>query len=130
MNNANQIPIDLDWVTARAQCSLYKMFTELRNGIKDDIEQRNALRQEQERLCFEIGAQSANRFSVFRTSNKGTVPVDFSFENDEIIVADAGKEMFRLKVTLNNEGRCKFVLGGEEFEQWQVRRMALERLFF
>jgi hypothetical protein len=33
-------------------------------------------------------------------------------------------------ITLNNEGLCKLKVGETELDHWQVRRMALERLFF
>jgi hypothetical protein len=33
-------------------------------------------------------------------------------------------------LTLNNNGECRLRVKDEELEQWQVRRMALEELFF
>lgn len=36
----------------------------------------------------------------------------------------------RATITLNNEGRCMLKVDGEELEPWNVRRMALEDLFF
>jgi hypothetical protein len=42
-----------------------------------------------------------------------------------------GQNTFMIALTLNDEGRCKLsVDGGPQQEQWQVRRMALEGLFF
>jgi hypothetical protein len=32
--------------------------------------------------------------------------------------------------TINDEGKCRLKVGGIEREFWQVRRMALEALFF
>jgi hypothetical protein len=38
--------------------------------------------------------------------------------------------LFRASITLTNGGQCKLRVGEEELEQWQFRRMALEKLFF
>lgn len=126
----DNVPTNLDWVTARAECSLYKMFKELRNGVKQDVAKRNELRQEGERVRFEMGAESGKGFSVFREGPTGTEAMDFFFENTEIRVADPNNVLFRMTVTVSNDGRCKFVVDGKELEQWQVRKMALEKLFF
>jgi hypothetical protein len=52
-------------------------------------------------------------------------------EADHIRVSDdAGETKAQLRITFSNEGRCKLVEHGEELEQWQARRSALEGLFF
>ncbi len=56
--------------------------------------------------------------------------VEFNCEANRIVVRNQDRE-FSVTLTLNNEGRCKLrVDGAEELEQWQVRRIALEKLFF
>lgn len=37
---------------------------------------------------------------------------------------------FSATVTLNDSGRCKFRVGADELDQWQVLKRALEPLFF
>jgi hypothetical protein len=56
--------------------------------------------------------------------------VNFSLEGDEIVVCAGNEIILRATITLNNEGRCMLKVDDEELEQWQVRRMALEDLFF
>lgn len=124
-----KVPTDLDWVAVRMECSAYKMFKELKNGVREDVHKRNEGRQN-ESVVFELGAESGKGFSVFRSSNAGTEAIDFLFENNEVIVSDNQTTLFRATATVNDEGRCKFVVGNDELEHWQLRKKALEKLFF
>ena len=62
--------------------------------------------------------------------------VDFELGANGIVVRAVNekdsRELFVIDVTLNNEGFCRLTVSGKEgdFEQWQVRKMALEKLFF
>jgi hypothetical protein len=57
--------------------------------------------------------------------------VKFSIAEDCINVSsDADGKGRDYRITLSDEGRCKLTENGEEREQWQVRRSALEKLFF
>ena len=38
--------------------------------------------------------------------------------------------MFEVTLTFADEGECRLNVNGEDREFWQVRRMALEELFF
>jgi hypothetical protein len=37
------IPVELDWVNARAECSLGEMFKELELGVQEDVDSINSL---------------------------------------------------------------------------------------
>jgi len=53
------------------------------------------------------------------------------FVNAGAIEVAVGQTTFRFTVGINDEGRC--VLKDDEdkeYEQWQVRKLALEKLFF
>lgn len=125
-----EVPENLDWVNARAGCSMYKMFRELRNEVLEDIKKRNDARKEGERVRFDFGGDSGKGFSVFREGASGTACIDFTISDEGINVANAEQVMFTATITLNDQGRCLFMIGGKELEKWQVRRMALEGLFF
>ena len=60
--------------------------------------------------------------------------VDFIREQDRITVNyvtnSNAEKIFDASITLNNEGRCKLKVNEIELELWQVRRLALEKLFF
>ncbi len=66
---------------------------------------------------------------VFQAANS-TMKVEFNCEKDWISGNKCGKQ-FSITLTLNNKGQCRLRIdGGEELEQWQVRRIMLEELFF
>jgi hypothetical protein len=128
----NTIPRELDWVKARSECSIARVFSELYLGAKNDVEAINLTPIATDNIGspFDVHANpSGNSFVVFRTENIHRT-VKFRLGPDRIeIINQAGQ--FTITLTLNNEGRCKLkVNGGEELEQWQARRMMLEGLFF
>jgi hypothetical protein len=47
-----------------------------------------------------------------------------------IEVSGDGIKAFEATPTVNDEGKCRLKVNGIEREFWQVRRMALEKLFF
>jgi hypothetical protein len=125
------VPQNLDWVNARAACSLIHAFKQLEIDVEEDVKAANSV----QRLSFEaefkmIRNGAGNLFGVI--SGSSTKPaVRFLLTPNAINVSDgAGGHEFILGLTLNNEGRCNFLCDGKELEPWQVRRMALERIFF
>jgi len=129
----------LNWVKARAGCSLLNAFETLAEGAKRDSEEMTSLLGEHSRLVFSTYRPSKRRFSVARVDDPITnisSSVDFELGANEIVVYhmnnSANEVLFKVGVTLNNEGECRLKIAGQEaeLEQWQVRRMALEKLFF
>jgi hypothetical protein len=124
----NGIPRELDWVKARAACSLAQVFKELQLGVEDDVRTANVIR----KLTAdnEFGTKPINQgFVAYRIGL--TKNVRFFLETDRIEVHnDLTNEKHSLSLTLNEEGRCKLLSNGAEYEQWQVRKIALEGLFF
>ena len=127
----NGIPRELDWVKELAACSIVKVFNELRMGVEEDVKAANLVRRRSPRTEFRLIPNNANdAFTVLHDGGPGP-QVNFYLESNQIKIDDlASNQTFLVTLTLNNEGRCKLRINGEEFEQWQVRRMALERLFF
>ena len=134
-----QAPQTLNWVKARAECSLLNAFEELAEGAKEDAEEMTRLLGEQSRLVFSTYRPSKRRFSVARVDDPITnisSSVDFELEANEIVVyhmSNSGNEVvFRVGATFNNEGQCRLKITGldEELEPWQIRRKALEKFFF
>jgi hypothetical protein len=122
---------ELNWVKERAACSLGQVFSELHQGIQEDVREINLARQISAETAFEI-VQSGNGDAFIVKRRESIRPfVKFSKGRDLIEVSDdtaTPKSEFR--ITFSNEGRCKLMINGEEFEQWQVRRSTLEKLFF
>lgn len=122
-----------DWVTARKDCSLETIFEKLRLGVKGDVEKRQGFSGSTgdgfvEKFTF---VSIAERFSATFSTPIARRTVIFSLGNDCIHVSDeTDKELLRATVTLNNDKLCRLVINGEELEEWQFRKKALENLFF
>jgi hypothetical protein len=118
-----------DWVKALADCSLGQVFKDLERGIKRDVEAANAISTGEPR-SFAVSSEDGC-FSVTRSSSvELPLSVEFRMKHDGIEVSGDVPTDFTIGLTLNNEGLCMLKVNGGELEQWHVRRMALEDLFF
>jgi hypothetical protein len=125
-----------DWVKARAECSLAKVFQQIRLGVEGDVKSRNAQRPSIPSYVFETAIDDdAVVVIVKSTSDSGSLrfpqSVIFRLTDTSISVRDKNdKPMFEATLTLNDEGECRLKVGELELEFWQFRRRALEDLFF
>ena len=128
--------VAFDWVTARAHCSLFRMFKELEFGAREDVKIANSLCTAGDPYEFTVTDNSSGTmFAVFRQTKRTTSPapqksVDFHLEDKTILVKHAFTEDISATLTLDNDGHCKLRMKDQELEQWQFRRMALEGLLF
>jgi len=125
-------PQRFDWVKARADCSVLVVFNQLRLAVEEDIKIINVTPRPLEyQPSFGIRSNWAGDcFVVFQVENS-SLRVEFNCQRDYFEVTTQDNKQFKVTLTLNNEGRCKLrVDGGEELEEWQLRRMMLEDLFF
>jgi hypothetical protein len=134
-SHGSDVPMELNWVKARAECSLAQVFKALELAIKDDIEAVNSLTRVDAGTKFALVPYGGKRFSVVCEVNHfPSGSIDFSLSETEILVGCGADTIFRARLTLTDSGRCKLKLrvnGTElELEQWQFRRKALEDLFF
>lgn len=119
-----------DWVTERSSCSLPKVFKTLRLQVEEDVKSRNALRPNNFPYEFSI-AENASDFTVTLQAKDVRQSVIFSLSERAISVRDdKGNPMFAVTLTFTDEGKCRLNLNNQPRELWQVRRMALEELFF
>jgi hypothetical protein len=133
------LPTDetFNWVKERHACSLLVVFKSLEHGVREDVMTIESLTDPREDIHFEV-TSSSKQFSAMRIDDaiRGiSKSVDFRLSDDVITVHFTGSKggeqlLFTAGVTLDNEGQCKLRIGDESLEQWQVRRMALEKLFF
>lgn len=120
--------IKFDWVKARAACTLGQVLKELELGAKADIDVMKAVAPDR---TFKVS--SDGRFSVFETTGTTEIKaVDFEIRNGLIHVSQNGKTLLEASLTLDNQGQCKLKVRatGEELDQWQIRKIALEDLLF
>lgn len=125
-----------EWVSAKAKCTAAVMFERLRAGVKQDVEQRNALVGLDEQYRFEF-SEEGEAFDVARlegsrvTRAKVAGLVRFERAGPRIHVGSEDVDVdFTAILTLDPAGHCRFVVGEALYTEWEVRRMALELLFF
>ena len=127
----NGIPRELDWVKERAGCTIKRMFSLLHQAVEEDVKNVNQTCKFPEYYAFVIIlSQDGESFSVRRAET--TRPfVRFAIDRDIIKVSDdAGIRRLEYRIVLSDEGRCQLTENGTPLEQWQVRKTALEGLFF
>ena len=119
-----------DWVTKRSACSLPKIFKDLRVQIEEDVKTRNGLRPNNSPYEFSVTENGAD-FAVRLIAKDVRKAITFSLADHAISVRDdASNQMFEVTLSFNDGGDCKLYVNEQERDIWQVRRMALEDLFF
>ena len=129
-------PDDFNWVGAQAQCTAQSMFERLRTRVREDVQKRNALFDRRDRWKFEFFEEDGD-FEVERhvpsgaTGTRVTAVVRFAREGPRIHVQGDDIDVeFVAMVTLDVSGQCRFLVGEAMYSDWEIRRMALELLFF
>jgi hypothetical protein len=129
-NKAQKDVPGFDWVTERSQCSLPKVFYNLRNQVEEDVKTRNALRPENSPYEFSV-SEDIDGFSIVLQANEVRESVIFSLAGHAILVHDEkGNPLFEVIAAFSEDGKCKLFVNETERDSWQVRRMALEGLMF
>jgi len=132
---ANQPTDDFDWVAAQSNCSAALLFARLQETVAKDVERRNALAGAAQIWRFELHSEDEDRFEVSRTgarfSTARSAVVAFERVGPRINVSGDGVDLdFTIVVGLNNAGECRYFVGEAEYPGWEIRKMALEALFF
>lgn len=132
MASLELVPQKLNWVEARAACSVYKIFDDIQNGLDEDITAINKARKLDEDSQFSMSPLSGGTTVVI--SQSGVYPserVKIGIFEDYICAEDmkVGRK-WKATVRLNDAGRCVLWLDSVPIEQWQFRKMVLQRLFF
>jgi hypothetical protein len=125
---------DFDWVSAQAACSTAQMFQRLLDGARKDVEQREkAASDREDRWGFEVHSDDEDHFEVARTTNSGKAGAFVTFERvgPRINITGDGVdvELFAM-VGINHAGECRYFVGEVEYLGWEIRKMALDLLFF
>ena len=135
-------PDDFDWVAAQAKCSTQSMFEQLRARIRADVQHRNGVFDRDDHWRFEFH-DDGEEFEVTRLVSSGiggqrsgstprvTASVRFERTGPRIHVHGEDVDVeFVAVVTLDVTGQCRFAVGEAVYADWEIRRMALEQLFF
>ena len=126
---------EFDWVSAQSACTAEAMFERLRKGAEKDVEIRNRLSGPDD-VRYELH-DDGEQFEVSRVAQSGSSKpktvafVTFTREGRSINVTGDGVDVdFIAIVAVNHEGICHFFVGEIEYADWQIRKLALEHLFF
>jgi hypothetical protein len=126
---------DFDWVAAHSICTADAMFARLRAGAQKDVDRRNSL-DLHAKIRFELH-DDGDQFEVSRvvpsglSSSKTLAFVTFAREGRRIHISGDGVDVdFTAIVAVNDEGTCRLFVGEIEYAEWQLRKLALEHLFF
>ena len=126
----NESKPKFDWVTEKSACSLPKVFQELRVQIEEDVKTRNGLRPDNSPYEFSV-VEDGEEFTVLLEAGELERSVIFTLGKHTISVrGDQSDLKFDVKVSFTDRGECKLSIDGQEYDFWQVRRMALEELLF
>lgn len=125
-----------DWVTARSECSLKRVFMILAEVIDSDVKAANELKIQ--RTQFAVNRDGADKVIVIRSRQMGGEEIDtvtFQLRGDRIVVYPADARgprppLFSASASLNQDGECFVEVDGQPLKLWQVSRKALEDLFF
>jgi len=129
-------PEDFDWVSAQARCSAAETFERLRDGVKADVQRRNSLLVSGDGWKFEFD-EDDDGFEAVRVvaqrfiGSSGSAAVRFERIGPRIQIQGDGIDVdLTAVVTLDATGACRLVIGEAMYAEWEVRRLALELLFF
>jgi hypothetical protein len=125
---------DFDWVSAQGACTADQMFKRLLEGARKDVDRRNASGfGRNDGWRFEVHAEDEDRFEVSRVagSSKASAFVTFERDGPRINISGDGVdvELFAI-VSINPAGACRYFVGEHEYLGWEIRKLALDTLFF
>jgi hypothetical protein len=126
---------DFDWVSAQAQCNAPALFERLRTGVREDVQRRNRLLDDADPWRFEFDSED-DAFEVSRVTGSRTHPqvlavVTFELDGRRIHIHSEEIDVdMTAVVSLDLGGVCRFVVGEAIYADWELRRTALELLFF
>ena len=124
---------NFDWVTAQAGCSVEQMFQKLQDGARADVERRNgATFGRKDDWRFEFHEDEGEGFEVVRIGGSSMgAHVTFVREGTRIEISGDGVDVqITAIVGINPHGDCRYYVGEIEYLGWEVRKQALDLLFF
>ena len=132
------VPDVFNWVKARSECSLQKVFDDLVKVVKSDIQSFNEYR-EREGLSRSIKFNQVctTQFDVEVLPVTITRPRDESFaclmvslNGSSIEFFQGGNIVFSARPFLLDTGECLLEVNDKPYRLWQISRMAFEGFFF
>ena len=124
---------NFDWVSAQGACTAEQMFKTLQEGARQDVDRRNASGfGRNDGWRFEVNSDDDDHFEVSRVAgSKSSAFVTFERVGPRINISGDGVdvELFAI-VSINPSGQCRYFVGENEYLGWEIRKLALDTLFF
>jgi hypothetical protein len=125
---------DFDWVLAQSGCTTELMFKALLEGARKDVDRRNAVGfGRKDGWRFELHVEDDDNFEVTRIAGSSAASAFVTFERagPRIHVAGDGVDIeMTAIVSINPSGDCRYFVGENEYLGWEIRKLALDTLFF
>ena len=125
---------DFDWVTAQSKCTTALVFDRLRTHVRDDVQRRNGVFNRNDGWKFEFREDGDDFEAVRLTSDvRSNVLALVRFERHGRRIEVRGEEVdidLTAIVSIDATGLCRLVVGEVMYSEWEIRKMALEALFF
>ena len=136
-NDSLEAMASFNWVQARSECSVERVFQILAEVVDSDVKAANALNRRG--VTFHVNRDARGKLIVARNRDLGgfsdVTIVVFELEPGRIVVTRKtanidDKTLFSAAPSLNEQGQCLLEVAGDQLQLWQVSRRALEDLFF
>ena len=124
---------DFDWVSAQGGCTAEQMFAKLLDGARRDVDRRNAASfGRTDGWKFEVHVDDDDIFEVTRAGgSRASAFVSFERVGPRINITGDGVDVQLFAVvSINPSGQCRYYVGEQEYLGWEVRKLALDTLFF
>jgi hypothetical protein len=119
---------NFDWVTALSDCSIGEVFLRLKQQVEEDVKTRHGQLPRESDYGFRFMADG-DKFSAIVEGDQILKQVVFRRSGKAISVQGEGVN-FDATLTLSDAGECRVKISGQEYELWQMRKKALEKLLF
>jgi hypothetical protein len=125
---------DFDWVSAQAACTATQMFQRLLDGARKDVERRaTPISGQPDDLRFELHSDSPDHFEIARSGSTAHASAFVTFERSGPRIAISGDGVdveMTVVIGINPAGECRYYVGEVEYLGWEIRKLALDLLFF
>jgi len=121
-----------NWVAARSQCSLKRVFETLAEIVDSDVKAANELPGRKAQFHVNGGDKKlvVSRDKSVETATPVSTVVFELFPAEISVRHGRDTKLFSARPRLNDDGECMLEVDGQALRLWQVSRKALEDLFF